>query len=185
MALGRWITWVPNLVDWDTIFNIVEFWVQMHRLSSYAYTEALTQKIWESLPNCIQIQPWEEDNEMYKFFRLHLQINILNSLRRVMQIVVDKEDQFNRVLLYKCLPKVCYNCGRLGHCRQDCTWNPPTLHHLPEYLSYGTWMEAKHPNTRLKWVSSAHTVGSNQRLNAFIAQLVSSLITVVESGTWA
>lgn len=37
--------WVPQLVDWDWLFENVEFWVQLHRLPSYAYTEGLAQKL--------------------------------------------------------------------------------------------------------------------------------------------
>lgn len=77
----------------------------MQRLLAYVYSEALGHRIWESIPNCIQVQ-LREESEIDKFFRLHLKVNILNPLRRITKVCVDDEDQFFGVVLYEKLPKL-------------------------------------------------------------------------------
>lgn len=122
-------------------------------MSAYAYTEALAFRLWQALACCIQVQLREESNESDKYFRLKLKINILNPLCWVIKILVDhEEDQIYGVLLYERLPKLCFNCGRINHLREDCSLGSPQ-YHLPDYLSYGLRMEAKNPIARLKWSS--------------------------------
>lgn len=97
----------------------IEFWVQLRRLSAYMYSEALSLCLWNILPHCVQAQIRVWENEPDKYFCLHLQINILNPLRRIMKICVVNEDQFFTVLLYERLPRICFNCGKIDHYRDD------------------------------------------------------------------
>lgn len=108
--------------------------------------------IWQLWERCSHVQLREGGDEEDKYFRIRLKVDISKPLRRLMYITIENNERVMDTFRYERLPKLCFKCGRIGHLRQECSWEV-NVNSVPDYLAYGPRLEAQNPLTRLKWSS--------------------------------
>ncbi|XP_019161022.1 PREDICTED: uncharacterized protein LOC109157625 [Ipomoea nil] len=98
----------------------VEFWVQIHALTSGFRSETVVTTIGSFLGACIKTDERNFDGTIRKFYRVQVPIDVAKPIRKQMNL---KRDNSGWVLIdfkYERLPTFCFLCGIIGHGDKFC-----------------------------------------------------------------
>lgn len=71
---------------------------------------------------------------------MHLRVNITLHICCLLRIACSPTEEHLASLIYERMPKLCFQCGHIGHLKPDCTW-PSIQEHDPYQLTYGLWLQ--------------------------------------------
>ncbi|CAL1401725.1 unnamed protein product [Linum trigynum] len=120
-------SWTPSITkDIFDEMTVAPFRVQLWGVNEVCFTKSFGLKFVASAIGQVLesgVYACKESGEL--FIKVQTIINFAKPLRSQLMEVSEEVDSFWVSLKYELLPSFCYHCGRVGHPRQDCTFDPP------------------------------------------------------------
>ena len=133
-------------------FGYSKFWVQIHHLPFSHLTPEIARDIGQTLCTIVSS---EDTFEMIggNFMRVHVIIDISQSLCRGRQVSFEDDSEGWISFKYQCLPNVCYWCGHLTHDEKYCImWLQSKGSLKVENQQFGKWLRASQITSLKKMV---------------------------------
>lgn len=75
-------------------------------------------------------------------------VDITHLVQRLICIVCSPNKEHWALLIYERMPKLCFQCERIGHLKLDCLW-PSIQEFHPSQITYGNWLQVNIWSSRI------------------------------------
>ncbi|XP_050216203.1 uncharacterized protein LOC126667275 [Mercurialis annua] len=118
VMLGHYLSvqeWCPSFDCSNDQIRFINAWIRLPRMPIHYYNKKVLRYIGSVVGRVVKIDYCTEAAERGKFARIAVELDLKKPL--VSQFCLDGNVQF---VEYECLPRICFDCGRFGHVKDDC-----------------------------------------------------------------
>jgi hypothetical protein len=138
--------WIPGTLPHDLDFSTTSFWIQVHNLPIDYMTEENAKRISAHVGNLLKIDINETGTiTVGKYLRMKVEIEAYAPLKCGFLMDQSPHPDAWFEFKYERLSDFCFHCGRLGHLKIDCNFDPPSDLALKWDIGpkgYGPWIQA-------------------------------------------
>ncbi|XP_050207401.1 uncharacterized protein LOC126656823 [Mercurialis annua] len=126
-AVLTWGPWVMlghylSVQSWKEDFNCsmgcvqsIQAWIRLPGMPIHYYNKKVLRFIGQMVGKVVKIDYCTEIAERGKFARIAVEVDLTKPL--VAQFLIDVRVQ---KVEYECMPRICFNCGKFGHVKDNC-----------------------------------------------------------------